>query len=171
MDAGMEHARVQDFALVTLVGRVLSAMNVPKDLADPTATTVCSYFTRIMLLYLILCLYSVICNQDCQNGYCSGPDQCTCDPGFAQLGGVMSPCSATICTPACQNFGTCAAFGKSTACMCLPMWTGPDCSVPTCTANCDLHGTCSLSGVCECRVGWQGDNCDQRKHLISILKN
>jgi len=39
MDAGMVHARVQDFALVTLVGRVLSAINVPKDLADPTATT------------------------------------------------------------------------------------------------------------------------------------
>ncbi len=119
--------------------------------------------------YIYLHLFLLVkCTFSCENGYCSGPDACTCDPGFAQYGGVMSPCSAPVCTPACKN-SICAAFGKSTACVCLPNWTGPDCSIPTCTANCGLHGACAPGGVCECYPGWQGDNCDQRMSLYMFF--
>ncbi len=87
--------------------------------------------------------FIVSCSSDCGRGYCSAPNTCTCDPNFSNINGNSSlTCSVPVCSPACQNNGTCTVYGSTTQCKCARFWTGTSCSQRTCDPFCSLRGVC-----------------------------
>ena len=114
------------------------------------------------------------------SGSCTGPNVCSCKPGFAgdkcQLavcGGLTNDDKATVC----GGNGNCIA---PEMCKCKPGVTGKACEIPTCggkttvEGGCSFRGTCNMDGKCSCKsvnfmqssncaqceVGYAGDNCD-----------
>lgn len=107
------------------------------------------------------------------------PAECRC-----RLGWAGPTCKECQVLPGCQH-GSCT---KPLECKCHPGWTGILChirkrifnerfslfylfyqkyfhlsfAIAICAKNCSqLHGYCKKPGECRCKVGWQGDNCNE----------
>lgn len=80
-----------------------------------------------------------ICELDCVNALCVGPNTCSCRPGYEKL-------NATHCIPPCST-------GYERACR------SGECSdplkcVPICEPSC-VNGDCTEPGVCRCHEGFK----------------
>lgn len=78
-------------------------------------------------------------------------------------------CGAELGHGMCINWQSDVTDGF--ACICEPLWTGPDCENPVasaCTPNPCVNGTCVLNEQynkykCDCDDGFSGDNCEYSK--------
>lgn len=77
------------------------------------------------------------------NGTCTGPNQCTCAPGWEGF-----DCSVPICSFDCQHNGNCT---HPDFCTCERGWTGFDCSIPICAQECQNGGFCIAPDTCKCQ--------------------
>ncbi|XP_060555257.1 fibrillin-1-like isoform X3 [Ruditapes philippinarum] len=105
------------------------------------------------------CFNSTTCPN---NGTCSAPDYCECEPGY------ISPNCSALCNglTTCPNNGTCVAPDN---CLCQPGFSSPDCSdIDECASNThDCEQLCmnSLGSYqCACQPGYvlntNGSSCD-----------
>ncbi|KAI8782024.1 wnt inhibitory factor 1, partial [Biomphalaria glabrata] len=62
-----------------------------------------------------------------------------------------------MCTPACQNNGTCIS---PATCACPPGYLGDYCEKAVCGRTCQNGGHCLQEGYCWCAVGFYGDACE-----------
>ena len=75
---------------------------------------------------------------------------CQCDAGWQG-----SDCSVPVCSPVCENGGTCKA---PDLCECPAGFVGAACAERTCPTGCSGHGTC-INGTCACGLLWSGPSC------------
>lgn len=88
-----------------------------------------------------------ICEPQCQNSTCIGPNNCFCKRGH-----VKDANHPSVCRPLCQSCVNSACHG-SEVCECFPGFEKDGrlrhvCH-PVCSPPC-VNGTCEVSGVCRC---------------------
>ena len=100
--------------------------------------------------------------QTCDSGQCVTPpltcpngcsDHGICVEGGCDCGSGWSgtDCSTPVCTPSCENGGTCVGPDQ---CDCTSGWTGPGCSY--CLSNVACHGICCPEGSFCGEIGCTG---------------
>jgi len=109
------------------------------------------------------------------NGYCSGPDQCTC-----KLGYVGNDCSLWTCNGitfsntslVCAGRGLCTGVDQ---CNCSVTSMGPFCQFEICyglssndTSVCGGRGVCTSFNTCNCNSGFYGPQCQYKSCFASI---
>ncbi|CAG7720057.1 unnamed protein product [Allacma fusca] len=74
------------------------------------------------------------------------------------------------CSPnPCLNGGVCKSIGGRNVCRCSANFTGPFCANTFCDLNPCIYGECTLRPneekqyLCNCHLGYGGDNCERRK--------
>lgn len=90
------------------------------------------------------------CNSPCGKGYCSAPNQCTCNDGYeVNAQGTCAP----KCPDGCQQ-GECVAPGQ---CACRPGFKLLDAKcLPFCERGC-VNGDCVAPNTCTCTEGFTMD--------------
>jgi hypothetical protein len=90
--------------------------------------------------------------------------QCTSGNGFT-FSGIL--CDSSVCPLNCNGpvHGACVWTSPDAVphCQCTIQFKGDVCSEPICSPICSSNGLCVESGgerpTCDCKVGWQGDDC------------
>ncbi|XP_038107568.1 fibrillin-1 isoform X1 [Culex quinquefasciatus] len=91
-----------------------------------------------------------VCGEVCENGECSGPDQCECYAGFSNENSTSYHLCKPVCANGCGN-GDCIAPGN---CVCHKGYgkIADEC-IPLCE-KCSL-GHCVKPEVCQCDRGYE----------------
>ncbi|KAI4474584.1 hypothetical protein M0802_015538, partial [Mischocyttarus mexicanus] len=101
------------------------------------------------------------CEQGCYGGECTGPNQCTCKPGWYPSNGVCMP----ICQQQCQKNAYC--FSPN-ICACKLGYDeiNGECE-PICPGGC-TNGDCISPRVCKCKSGYVLN--DQRQQCLPVCE-
>jgi len=105
-----------------------------------------------------------VCIAPCVHGTCTAPNTCTCNNSTLVDGPAWTGPECTTCVQgahACHENATCSDNQGSLQCTCNAGYQGNGftCS-PVCTGvECGSHGRCVEPDVCECALGWTGENC------------
>ncbi|XP_077287803.1 uncharacterized protein LOC143912401 [Arctopsyche grandis] len=102
-----------------------------------------------------------ICDPKCENGNCTGVNQCTCEIGYEKDYQKTHLCIPT-CNPKCEN-GICTGVNQ---CTCnagyKKDYQKPHLCIPTCDPKCE-NGNCIGVNQCTCNAGYKKDF--QNAHL------
>ena len=123
------------------------------------------------LIFTLGSIYSTaVCDPDCVNGVCVGPQICSCEPGFhgykcengmlrikdCRVGGLCCALillSVVVCSKP-LSFNNQQLMTEKSNCICIIHIAGQ------CDTLC-IHGNCISRNNCTCHVGYSGPQCDQ----------
>ena len=87
---------------------------------------------------------------------CTGPDTCSCRPGWSEDPNPANGCTQALCLQKCNNGGICSA---PDTCTCKQGWFDSNCTTPICSLTCANGGSCVAPDTCQCPSQWKGVDC------------